>query len=132
MNNTNNVEVGDKIQLKGFGYDFHEVLQISDFRTLGILCDNQYTIKHFQMYDVINVIKAGTKPHPHKDLIIAWAHGAEIECYTQNRFILHVAPVWNECLVYRVKPSKSPNQVEKESIEAEMIKLADRLKELDV
>lgn len=45
-------------------------------------------------------------PHKHKDLIIAWANGAEIQMYST----LYVGwvdcpnPVWADCYEYRIKP----------------------------
>lgn len=54
------------------------------------------------------------KPHKHKDLIIAWANGATIECkkYYKNHFSIELSefwevthnPSWNEHTEYRIKP----------------------------
>jgi len=128
----NNIEVGDLVQVEGGNY-----CEVKSSRTdnssirLGGGLPYTYDIS---TASVSNVIKAGTKPHPHKDLIIAWAHGAEIEYYNNHLGwrVECCTPCWSTTTRYRIKPSKSPNQVEKESIEAEMLKLADRLKELDV
>jgi hypothetical protein len=47
----------------------------------------------------------GNKPmHPHRDLIIAWANGAEIQQYTENRWKDCTYPVWDERVEYRIKP----------------------------
>ena len=71
-------------------------------------------------------------PHKHRDLIIAWANGAEIECYkhTEDKWVGSSNPLWKPDLEYRIKPTKSKQQLEIESIENEMRKLADRLNEL--
>jgi hypothetical protein len=46
------------------------------------------------------------KPHPHKDLIIAWANGATIQYYhgPDWRDVYQNAPTWCEAEEYRVKP----------------------------
>lgn len=55
-------------------------------------------------------------PHKHKDLIIAWANGAEIEYSVYpNDWIPCVGnPVWNPAVDYRVKPK--PDIVEERYI----------------
>ena len=50
-----------------------------------------------------------TQPHPHKDLIIAWANGAKIQCKdknTDNKWfdVSANSPLWNDHLEYRIKP----------------------------
>lgn len=47
------------------------------------------------------------KPHKHKDLIIAWANGAEIQVYSPLcvGWVDCLYPVWHESDIYRVKPS---------------------------
>jgi hypothetical protein len=42
--------------------------------------------------------------HPHRELIIAWANGAEIQQYTENRWKDCTYPVWDERVEYRIKP----------------------------
>ena len=49
------------------------------------------------------------QPHKHKDLIIAWANGAEIQYKTlskekNNEWEDIWAPLWSENTEYRVKP----------------------------
>ena len=45
------------------------------------------------------------KPHPHKDLIIAWANGAEIQIYNdQNQWEDIQRPFWGPNHKYRIKP----------------------------
>lgn len=52
----------------------------------------------------------GNKPmHPHRDLIIAWANGAEIQQYTENRWKDCTYPVWDERVEYRIKLVPKPD-----------------------
>lgn len=62
-------------------------------------------------------------PHKHRDLIIAWANGADIECYNGEGWVL-CDPRWLGTGEYRVKPS------EIERIEIEMRGLSEKQKEL--
>ena len=49
------------------------------------------------------------KPHPHKDLIIAWANGAEIEeRYGTLPWYQEDRPRWHPHYQYRVKPVEPP------------------------
>ena len=49
-----------------------------------------------------------TQPHPHKDLIIAWANGAEIEFLLTEKIPQEWQPLkqprWNLSTTYRIKP----------------------------
>ena len=47
------------------------------------------------------------QPHVHKDVIIAWANGAEIQVFQSEglvRWIDCFKPTWREDLEYRIKP----------------------------
>ena len=44
------------------------------------------------------------KPHKHAELIKAWADGAEIEFYTEGKWIKTETPKWDWGLTYRIKP----------------------------
>ena len=48
-----------------------------------------------------------TKPHEHKDLILKWADGAEIEAYDEGsgKWVPATTPVWQAGTKYRVKPA---------------------------
>lgn len=71
-------------------------------------------------------------PHKHRDLIIAWANGAEIEhfntCY--DRWQRCASPSWNSEDQYRIKPSKSEKQILKEELQAKAQELLNKIKEL--
>jgi hypothetical protein len=47
-----------------------------------------------------------TKPHEHKDLILKWADGAEIEAYDgiNDKWVPATTPCWDVGAKYRVKP----------------------------
>jgi hypothetical protein len=46
------------------------------------------------------------KPHEHKDLILKWADGAEIEAHDESsgKWVPATTPVWQAGVKYRVKP----------------------------
>jgi len=51
-------------------------------------------------------------PHPHKELIIAWANGAEIERWVNQDVQWKsdsLYPTWDENAIYRVKPKLKPD-----------------------
>ena len=71
-------------------------------------------------------------PHKHRDLIIAWANGAEIEWYSviASCWLYLKNPSWCETTQYRIKPTKSAKDIEIEQIQAEMDKLKERLEKV--
>ena len=120
------IEVGDNVMYKG---KVNKIIDVSYYDN----CWNDYTMEDGRTveYDVLEYL-AGT-PHKHRDLIIAWANGAEIEAmdYTNGKWYCCHNPTW--CREdYRIKPSKSPKQLEKERIQKEMGKLAKDLEELEL
>ncbi len=69
--------------------------------------------------------------HKHKDVIIRWAKGAEIEVRAfGGRWIVTESPDWCRSLEYRVKPELTEQQLEIKRIEEEMRKLAEDLHKL--
>jgi len=45
-------------------------------------------------------------PHIHKDIIIAWANGAEIEYFSnQGKWVACPKPIWHAECTYRIKPN---------------------------
>jgi hypothetical protein len=67
-------------------------------------------------------------PHIHKDLIIAWANGADIEVSSGDRVFYETSnPQWLDTLEYRIKPTKTSLQIEIEELEAKLIKLKGQL-----
>ena len=61
------------------------------------------------------------EPHPHRDLIIAWANGAKIEHRyngTYKWFDVNT-PCWASDFEYRLKPAKKPDVVRRMFVEAQ-------------
>ena len=51
-------------------------------------------------------------PHPHAELIKAWADGAQIEAYKGGGLWIYLSsPTWNEGTSYRIKPEPKPDVV---------------------
>lgn len=70
-------------------------------------------------------------PHKHKDLIIAWANGAEIEVMgTTGSWCVVEDPAWRGIGKYRIKPTKSAKDVQIEELEAKAKELLDKITEL--
>ena len=66
-------------------------------------------------------------PHKHKDLIIAWANGADIESPVGDAWYSFKYPSWDDTLEYRIKQTKTPLQIEIEKCEAKLVKLKGQL-----
>ena len=66
-------------------------------------------------------------PHKHKDVIIAWANGADIERYLGGRWNGDYDPSWSDRSEYRTKPTKTPLQLKIEKLEAKLAKLKGQL-----
>lgn len=78
-------------------------------------------------------IKYPNPLHKHRDLIIAWANGTEIEYFSTDFGEMWVEtknPCWDTRLKYRIKPTKSVKDIEIEQIQAEMDKLKERLEKI--
>lgn len=71
-------------------------------------------------------------PHKHRDLIVAWVNGAEIECFSYDHWWSVLNPSWDTSKEYRIKPqsTKSAKDIEIEQIQAEMDKLKERLEKV--
>lgn len=52
-------------------------------------------------------------PHPHADIIKAWADGAEIQYYSDssNKWLYTQCPSWDEYVKFRVKPVEDIHHV---------------------
>jgi hypothetical protein len=67
-------------------------------------------------------------PHIHKDLIIAWANGADIEVSCGDGAFYEISnPQWLDTLEYRIKSTKTSLQIEIEELEAKLVKLKGQL-----
>ena len=87
----------------------------------------------------MNKFKAGklVTPRPHAELIKQWADDdtLEIEYYYKSTACWYstALPEWYHNSVYRIKPPvKSPQEIEKDKLVAELEVIRKRLDELDV
>lgn len=71
-------------------------------------------------------------PHKHAELIKAWADGAEIEMKGIGGWVVNSNPLWWVDYQYRIKPTKTPAELEKESILKGIAELQERLGKLEV
>jgi len=119
------IEVGDRVMYMG---RIDEVIRIDEFNG----CYNNYKLEGegYVEYNELEYL-TGT-PHKHRDLIIAWANGAEIEAPSSMGWFTVSSPNWYPNEKYRIKPSKPSKQLEKERIQKEMEKLTKDLEALDV
>ena len=71
-------------------------------------------------------------PHKHREVIIAWANGADIE-YKHSAFAdwdRAATPIWSGHVAYQVKPSKTPQELKILELEQQSRKLEKQAKEL--
>lgn len=64
--------------------------------------------------------------HKHADIIHAWAEGADVESSDNNGkspWVSCEVPQWKSLVCYRVKPSKSQKQTEKEALQEQLAKI---------
>lgn len=71
-------------------------------------------------------------PHKHAELIKAWADGAEIEMKGTGGWLTNRSPLWWADYQYRIKPTKTTAELEKESILKDIVELQKRLDKLEV
>lgn len=73
----------------------------------------EYEIAGFAPEPIEEPEQTANKPHKYKDLIIAYANGAEIEYYrrTDNEWYGTSYPGWYEHKQYRIKPEPKPDVV---------------------
>ena len=86
--------------------------------------------KHLSFGCVLNpkVTIYPNPPHTHQIEIIAWASGAVIEVSSGDGVFYETSkPEWIDTLEYRVKPTKTPLQIEIEELEAKLTKLKGQL-----
>ena len=76
---------------------------------------------------LVPVAACPNPPHIHKDLIIAWANGADIEINDGFGWQHIKEPSWYENGTYRIKSTKTPLQIEIEELEAKLVKLKGQL-----
>ena len=107
--------------------DIFEVVEVTAHKDTIIRGSKRYFYtKNFSLVEHPN------PPHKHKDLIIAWANGADIEVMdtTGSWCGLVKSPEWREIGKYRIKPTKSAKDVQIEELEAKAKELLDKITEL--
>ena len=122
-----NFKVGDRVKLKS-GKPFcsgEDVLTITEIYDDGAYFDDS------GLGCYLNELKIAypNPPHKHRDLIIEWAKGADIQVRGSNRWVDTPNPQWYEIHEYRVKP-QSEKDLEIESIQKQMDELKERLEKL--
>lgn len=80
--------------------------------------------------DLDYLSKYPNPPHKHRDLIIEWANGADIQIYILNEWHDDENPCWGTCNDYRIKPQKSERDLEIEAIQKQMDELKERIEKL--
>ena len=79
---------------------------------------------------LVLVNKYPNPPHKHRDLIIEWADGAEIQVIYDGKWVDQTHPDWENSLKYRVKPQKTEKDLEIEAIQKQIDELKERLEKL--
>ena len=69
-------------------------------------------------------------PHVHAEFIKAWADGAVIQLGTGRDWQDLVHPSWDVDLVYRIKPTKSNDELKLEKMEADALALAEDIRSM--
>ena len=129
-----NFKAGDKVVRtgddrygveKGLEYEVGQVMQNGDILLVGH--GGAYSESLFNF-----VPSYPNPPHKHADLIIAWAKGAVIQVRVGNtsRWSDIKQPCWDEFNVYRIKPTKSKQELEIENIQVEIDILQERINDV--
>jgi hypothetical protein len=122
------IKVGDTVErINGdfYGGNLHNVVtSISDCGQYLRVNGESFHGKCISMFKVVDT----SKWHKHRNLIIAWAEGAEIEfknCSVDAKWKKLITPSWINGTQYRIKPSE---QTELEKLEAKYKELGDAIK----
>lgn len=128
MTQTNKFEVGDVVRcIDSANYVYittgeEYVVKDAGEDWIEIVTDKgKYFCYDSKLFEPVEEPKqTANKPHKHKDLIIAWANGAEIECYspTDNEWYGISNPDWYEHMLYRIKPEPKPDVIKYVFVEA--------------
>ena len=73
------------------------------------------------------VIKYPNPPRHHRDLIIAWANGADIAYESAGIMIATLYPAWNPTVKYSLIASQTPKELKIAKLEAKLAKLKGKL-----
>jgi len=89
----------------------------------------EFTISDEGKYIVEPVDENQANWHPHHDLIVAWARGAEIEFFHKELKVWkYCKPAWNVGDQYRIKPDNSETIAKLEDKHAALL---DQIKEIE-
>ena len=130
-------KVGDDIECVDAGGNVHItegiIYTVTGVNSLGVcIVDNKDNSSFFNDFRFKLATKYPNPPHKHRDLIIAWANGAEIEVHTTfNTWKLMKSPQWGEYNTYRIKPTKTEKQLLKEELLLKVKELEGKIKEID-
>lgn len=139
------------------GVEYDQPIKGQIYKLVGVVkCAIEYNHKYFindqetaQVYLVSSSAfkKVNTNRHPHADLIHKWAEDTSLEVEGRgvglHNWSVRSSPQWLLGTEYRIKPSKTPAELEKESILASIKELEEntatalselqsKLKELEV
>ena len=122
-----NFKVGDRVRLKS-GNTFSNGEYICDIREIrgAAVYFEGGTLCNFKQLE----LAYPNPPHKHRDLIIEWVNGAEIQVIYDGKWVDQTHPDWENSLKYRVKPQKPEKDLEIEAIQKQMDELKERLENL--
>ena len=125
-------KVGDRVKLKS-GNKFSSGKSIMTISELSKIEEGMVYFSESFTHCYIDLLELAypNPPHKHRDLIIEWANGAEIELLSdRGGWVYAEDPCWSYDTVYRVKPQKSEHDIEIENIQKQMDELKERLEKL--
>ena len=105
-------KVGDRVKLKSgstfpngeYTWEIREIRSVVVYFEGGTSC-------HINQLELVYP----NPPHKHRDLIIEWANGADIQIWSavESKWLDNQPPHWYEVRRYRVKPKKSERDIER-------------------
>ena len=124
-------KAGDKVRLKS-GHKFSNGAEVATIKVVEHNVAHFIELKTWEWEAALElvVLKYPNPPHKHRDLIIEWANGADIQLSVNREWVHLDNPTWASGLEYRVKPQKSEKDLEIESIQKQMDELKERLEKL--
>ena len=134
-------KVGDVVAMKDLDTFSNDKRSVTVKRVDGKDLWFKETGTHLPMYRCILIFRPEAveakptypnPPHKHREVIIAWANGADIE-YKHSAFAdwdRAATPIWSGHVAYQVKPSKTPQELKILELEQQSRKLEKQAKEL--
>lgn len=117
MTKANKFKAGDKVRcIDATGSC--GLINVGDVHTVINICGDMLELENNQWcfnwrFELVEQPEqvVTNKPHPHKDLIIAWASGANIQFSNGGTWEDIEPPSWNVNKKYRIKPEPKPDVV---------------------